>query len=182
MPRFLLLALFVLPLAACDSTGPEEPLVDPSPANAAITVSLDEVRVPADCDDGDNPGDFQFRVSFLDEGNQPIGQTLEFPSGAYGTNAQPSDVLEIGSGRAFGLNQTASLTRPRQDGSGFTVVFSATEWDSATIRDGRMSDRTRQRLYVYRDGRFGGITGTQSISNSGSQDCSVVLDYTIAVQ
>lgn len=186
MRAFRTALLLALPfaLAACDSGGPE-PLPDsevPSgPAMATVSIALDQIRVDGDCENrSDNPGDFQFKVAFIDEGNRSIGSELQFPNGTYGDNSG-NDNITLFSGRTHTLNQDVALQRPTQDGSAFGIVFSAIEWDSATTRDTRMDDRSRTRLYDYRDGRFQSITGAQSLSLYGGSDCSVGLEYSISV-
>ncbi|WP_412061566.1 hypothetical protein [Rubrivirga sp. IMCC45206] len=184
MLRTALLLALAVSLAACDAAGPEDTPLPESPSGptmANVSINLDQIRVLGDCENSpSNPGDFQFKISFVDEGNQRVGPELQFPNGTYGDNSGQNH-LTLLTGRTHGVNQTATLQRPAQEGSAFGVVFAATEWDSATTRDSRMDDRTNTRLYAYREGRFQGITGSQSVSLNGGTDCSVRLEYTIAV-
>ena len=180
MLRTALLLALAASVAACDSADPIDE-IPPGPADASIAIALDQVRVLGDCEDANtNPGDFQFKVSFVDEGNRPIGSELQFPANTYGDNSG-QDHSTLFTGRTYSLNQTATVLRPAQEGSAFGVVFAATEWDSATVRDARMDDRSSTRLYAFRDGRFQGITGDQTVSLNGGADCSVRLEYTVSV-
>ena len=171
-----LLGASVFLLGACDSGGPE---VSPGPTLASITVNLGAVQSFGDCDSDTNPGDFQFQVSFVDEGNNLLDRA-DLPNGtAYGTyDADTFIFLSDRDRRTLGTSLTGQ--RPRQEGSGFALTFAGMEWDSGTARDGTFDDINATASYGYRDGAFQGVVGAKSITLRGK--CNVVLDYTITVQ
>ncbi len=183
--RFLL-ALALLPaLGACDSAGPDpDPGTDPGSVTAAITISLDGITAVRDCDAGDNPGDFHFRVAVVDGRNQAVGRVVEIPNGAYGTNGASDNTVQLDDGSTLPVRETITFSLPEETGSAFTLAFSMTEWDTTTSRDPDADDVTQNRTYDFRDGRFQNIAGAQSITAFGtdSSTCRTSLAYTITVE
>lgn len=179
-----LLAAAVCLLGACDSTEPEPVGPDPGPAMARLTLDLDNVTAIRDCDSGDNPGDFHFRIGAFDGRNQPIGETVEIPNGAYGSSGGQANTIQLDDGTSLPVREDITFSLPEQEGSAFTLALSMTEWDTATTADPGADDVTRNRTYDFRDGRFQNIAGTQRLSVSGSNSslCRVELSYTITVE
>lgn len=183
MTRSLLLAALLLPLAACDSAGPEPdpgPSPTPGPANASISVALNAVTANSNCDTSSNPGDFQFELAIADLGNNAI-ESITLPTTAtYGVWSAPT-LISLFAGDQAAVGQTVSFQQPRAEGSGFAVSISGMEWDSATARDARMDDRTATRTHRFSSGQFTSVVGTQQVT-IGSSACSVTLDYVVTVR
>ncbi|MGB3542039.1 hypothetical protein, partial [Rubrivirga sp.] len=154
----------------------------PPPASATVTVDLASIRAVRDCDSGDNPGDFHFRVSFVDGRNQSIGSVVEIPAGRYGSDGTEANTIQLDDGESFPLNESVSFTLPEQDGSAFTVQFMMIEWESATARDAQADDASRLGTYEFVDGRFRNIAGSQAlVINPTSRTCQTRLEYSITV-
>lgn len=177
MSRLALLLALLLPLAACDSAGPEDP---PGPADASIAIALGAVTANANCDSSTNPGDFQFQLDVSDLGNNTI-ESITLPSTAtYGVWSAPT-LISLFSGDQASVGRTVSIQQPRTEGSGFAVSLSGMEWDSQTARDGNFDDRTSTRTHRFASGQFSNVVGTQRLT-IGNSACNVTLDYVVTVQ
>jgi hypothetical protein len=109
-------------------------------------------------------------------------EALNLPSGAqYGTHAEGT-FIPLFAGDSEPINQTISFERPREDGGGFAIQFSAMEWDSATLRDDELDDRSAVVLHSFRDGRFANVIGERSVGVYGSSACNATLAYNVTVQ
>lgn len=164
---------FALAFSACDSAGGSD--------SATVTIDLLNVSTTGNCDSATNPGDFQFYVEVLDEGNQRL-DALDLPVGArYGTHAEGT-FISLFAGDEAPIDQTISFERPREDGGGFAIQFSAMEWDSSTLRDGALDDRSTIQLHTFRDGRFANVVGERSARVFGNSSCNATLAYNVTVQ
>ena len=173
MPRFSLFLLLLLPLAACDSGGE----IDPVPTDATVAVTIEAIQADSQCDERDgNPGDFQFKIDLVDEGNNLL-QSLVLPGTAtYGINSGTVELLE---GQRLTVGEVLTVQRPRVDGSGFGVVFSGIEWDSATSRDVRFNDISKASSFGYLNGAFLNVAGNKTLK-LGPISCDVTLEYSIS--
>ena len=173
--RTLPVLALALVVSACDSAeGPDASV-------ARVSIDLLAVSTTGNCDSSTNPADYQFEVEALDEGNRLL-TALDLPSGStYGTYAA-EDLISLFAGDEVAVNQTLSFERPREDGGGFALQFSAMEWDSATARDGDMDDRSSIASHVFRNGSFNGVIGERSVQVWGSPDCNARLTYNVTVQ
>jgi hypothetical protein len=182
----LLLTTLLLFTTGCDSSGMEGDGNDNLPPQvemARVEITLQEIQVISDCDGGTNPGDWQFQIAFVDEGNATLADPLSLPQGSqFGTyTGQATELLTASDNNKVNLGQTVSFQRPREDGSGFGLLFSGYEWDAVDTPDPDMTDLSVTRMHNYQDGRFDNIIGTNEMT-LGSGRCEAMLRYTVTVQ
>ena len=180
-----LMAVLLLLAIGCDSNSMEEDTdtLPPTVQNAQIEVSLQEIQVINDCDSGNNPGDFQFQIAFVDEGNTSLADPLNLPQGTtFGTyTGQASELLPASDNNRINLGQTISFQRPREDGSGFGLIFSGYEWDAVNNSDSDMTNRSVSRTHAFQNGSFTNIIGTKEMS-LGNSRCRAMLRYAVTVR
>lgn len=172
----------------CDSSTAMEEDEDPVPVvqNARIDLNLQEIQVVSKCEGGTNPGEWQFLIDFVDEGNTPLAQALNLPQGTtYGTfTGQATEVITTNDNNRINLGQSFSFERPREEGTAFSVLLSAYEWDAANTPDPDMDNRSVNRTHTFQSGRFTNVIGTNELrlrTGSGNR-CEAVLRYTVTVQ
>lgn len=179
-----LMAVLLVLATGCDSGAMEEQQVLPPPvANAQVSINLQEIQVLRDCDSGNNPGDFQFQIAFVDEGNASLADPLDLPQGStFGVHTgQLTELIAANDNNRINLGQTVSFQRQREDGNGFGLIFSGYEWDSATTSDPAMTNRSVTRTHSYQNGSFSNVIGAKEMT-LGSGVCMAVLRYTVTVQ
>ncbi|HMB90077.1 MAG TPA: hypothetical protein VKP65_04465 [Rhodothermales bacterium] len=182
----LMLAALLLIATGCDSSGMEDDgdnNLPPQVEIARVEITLQEIQVISDCDGGTNPGDWQFQIAFVDEGNSSLADPIDLPQGAaFGVHTgQATELLTASDNNKINLGQTVSFQRPREEGSGFGLLFSGYEWDAVDTPDPDMTNRSVTRMHNYQDGRFDNIIGTNEMTLGGGR-CEALLRYTVTVQ
>lgn len=178
MPRFLILVLFLAPLAACDSGGPEVP------TTANVTLAAQSARALGNCDSETNPGDYQIQLAVIDMGNNPVADLTLLPHTTYGVwpGGAPANFVLLLDGQATTFSESLALQRSLDTSGGFTVVASAIEWDADGARDNRMDDVSASRSHAFNDGVFQNVVGTQRIRVRGSSACDLIVEYSLTVR
>lgn len=182
----ILLGALLLFTTGCDSSGMEEEdnnTLPPEVQMARVEITLQEIQVVSDCDGGTNPGDWQFQIAFVNEGNASLADPLNLPQGTtFGTyTGQATELLTASDNNTINLGQTVSFQRPREEGSGFGLLFSGYEWDAVDAPDPDMTNRSVTRMHNYQGGRFDNIIGTNEMALGGGR-CEAMLRYTVTVQ
>ena len=182
----LMLAALVLFSTGCDSSGMEDDgdnNLPPQVEMARVEITLQEIQVISDCDGGTNPGDWQFQIAFVNEGNSSLADPVNLPQGtAFGVNTgQATELLTASDNNKVNLGQAVSFQRPREEGSGFGLLFSGYEWDAVDAPDPDMNNRSATRMHNYENGRFDNIIGTNEMTLGGGR-CEALLRYTVTVQ
>lgn len=181
----MLLAVLLFLATGCDSSAMEDDdnSLPPPVENARVEIALQEIQVISDCDGGTNPGDWQFQIAFVDEGNAALADPLNLPQGTlFGTyTGQATELLTASDNNKINLGQTVSFQRLREDGSGFGLLFSGYEWDAVDSPDLDMTNLSVTRMHTYQDGRFSDIIGTNEMTLGGGR-CEALLRYTVTVQ
>ena len=177
MTRLLLLALLVVPIAACDS-GMED---DPQPTTASVTLSDISAQARGDCD-GSTPGDFQIQLTVVDAGNNTLTDLTLPTQTTYGVWPGGSGpFVSLRAGQTASFSESLSFQRPLTPSGSFSVVASGIEYDPNGARDDRMNDVSVSRSHAFSDGVFANVVGTQTV-NLGSSACGLTLKYRLSVQ
>lgn len=184
----LILVACVLAAAGCsaddvasgmdETNDPEAPI-----ANARIDIALEEIRVVSKCEGGTNPGEWQFEVSFINEGNTPLEDALNLPPGStFGTSEENTiDFYTVNDGSRINLEHTVSFDLSREEGRAFNVQFAGYEWDGLGKPDPDMTNRSVTRSHTFRNGQFTSVVGTNDL-RLGFGRCQANLRYTVTVQ
>jgi hypothetical protein len=162
-----------------DETNDTEPLI----ANARIDIALEEIRVVSKCEGGTNPGEWQFAISFINEGNTPLEDELNLPPGStFGTSQENTiDFYTVNDGSRINLEHTVSFELSREEGRAFNVQFAGYEWDGVGKPDPDMTNRSVTRSHTFRNGQFTSVVGTNNL-RLGFGRCQANLRYTVTVQ
>ena len=166
--RLPLVALCALSLAACDTTGPEEPGPGPGPEPDPVTVTFDwsdDIHILADCEVAGS-GDFRFRVD--------IASDID---GARATENLLDRDVAANSGQIAIVNDgdPTTFTVPSGASASFSVSFFAEERDATSSNDLGQTETTEHTL----SGRGISPSGNQRILLEDGSNCRVELRYSV---